>query len=76
MEHIDEVYALFNLQNAEKIYQKSNWAEDVVRFLNNPIVSYILIMIGILGLIAEVKSPGAPEGYLCITNETYRGIRA
>ena len=47
MEHLDEVFALFNIQDAEKIYQKSNWAEDVVRFLNNPIVSSILIMIGI-----------------------------
>lgn len=58
MNHLDEVFALFNIQDAEKIYQKSNWAEDVVRFLNNPIVSSILIMIGIFGLIAEVKSPG------------------
>jgi membrane-bound serine protease (ClpP class) len=55
---LDEVFAMFNLQNDEKIYQKSNWAEDVVRFLNNGIVSSILIMIGIFGLIAEIKSPG------------------
>jgi len=58
LEHMDDVYALYNLQDAEKIYQKSNWAEDVVRFLNNGIVSSILIMIGIFGLIAEIKSPG------------------
>lgn len=58
LKHIDDVYALFNLQDAEKISEKSNWAEDVVRFLNNPIISSILIMIGIFGLIAEVKSPG------------------
>jgi membrane-bound serine protease (ClpP class) len=57
-ENMDEVFALYNLQNAEKIYQKSNWAEDVVRFLNNGIISSILIMIGIFGLIAEIKSPG------------------
>ncbi len=50
--------ALYNLQDAEIIYQKSNWAEDVVRFLNNGIISSILIMIGIFGLIAEIKSPG------------------
>ena len=55
---VDGVYAYFNLGNAEKVYQKSNWAEDVVRFLNNPIVSSILIMIGFFGLIAEIKSPG------------------
>jgi membrane-bound serine protease (ClpP class) len=57
-ESMDEVFAIFNLQNDEKIYQKSNWAEDVVRFLNNGIVSSILIMIGFFGLIAEIKSPG------------------
>lgn len=56
--HMDDVYALYNLQDAELIYQKSNWAEDVVRFLNNGIISSILIMIGIFGLIAEIKSPG------------------
>lgn len=58
MNHLDEVFAYFDLQDAEKIYLTSNWAEDVVRFLNNPIMSSILIMIGIFGLIAEVKSPG------------------
>jgi membrane-bound serine protease (ClpP class) len=57
-ENMDEVFAIFNLQKDEKIYQKSNWAEDVVRFLNNGIVSSILIMIGFFGLIAEIKSPG------------------
>lgn len=58
LDHIDDVFAYFNLEDAEKTYLKSNWAEDVVRFLNNPIMSSILIMIGIFGLIAEVKSPG------------------
>lgn len=58
LKNIDELYAYFKLANTEKIYQKSNWAEDIVRFLNNGIVSSILIMIGIFGLIAEVKSPG------------------
>jgi len=58
LNNIDEVFAYFNLQDTEKIYQKSNWAEEVVRFLNNPIVSSILIMIGFFGLIAEIKSPG------------------
>ena len=58
LNNIDEVFAYFHLQDAEKVYQKANWAEDVVRFLNNAIVSSILIMIGIFGLIAEIKSPG------------------
>jgi len=58
MNHLDDIFAYFDLRDAEKIYQKSNWAEDVVRFLNNGIISSILIMVGIFGLMAEIKSPG------------------
>jgi len=58
MNHIDDVFTYFDLQDADKIYLTSNWAEDVVRFLNNPIMSSILIMIGIFGLIAEIKTAG------------------
>jgi membrane-bound serine protease (ClpP class) len=58
LNNIDEVFTYFNLEGSETIVQKSNWAEDVVRFLNNPIISSILIMIGFFGLLAEIKSPG------------------
>jgi membrane-bound serine protease (ClpP class) len=56
--NVDEVFAAFNLKNAEIINLKSNWAEEVVKFLTNPIVSTILIMIGFFGLMAEIKAPG------------------
>jgi len=49
---------VFNLQKASVIDVSSNWAEDVVKFLNNAVVSSILIMIGFFGLFAEVKTPG------------------
>jgi len=52
------VLAAFDLKNAEVVQVKSNWAEEVVRFLNNPIISSILIMIGFFGLMAEIKTPG------------------
>ena len=58
LNNIDEVLAYFNLEDFETVAQTSNWAEDVVRFLNNPIISSILIMIGFFGLLAEIKSPG------------------
>jgi len=54
----NEALAYLNLKNARIVETKSNWAEDVVKFLNNPIVSSILIMIGFFGLMAEIKSPG------------------
>ncbi len=54
----DELLAAFGLDRTQITDIDSNWAEDVVRFLNNPIVSSILIMIGFFGLFAEVKTPG------------------
>jgi membrane-bound serine protease (ClpP class) len=56
--NFDELLAAFNLKNAKVITIKTNWAEEFVKFLNNPIVSTILIMIGFFGLMAEIKSPG------------------
>ena len=58
LESIDEVLKYFDLADAELVLERSNWAEDIVRFLNNPIISSILIMIGFFGLFAEIKSPG------------------
>jgi membrane-bound serine protease (ClpP class) len=53
-----DVLAYLDLKNAKIVDVRSNWAEDVVRFLNNPIVASILIMIGFFGLLAEIKTPG------------------
>ncbi len=55
---IDKLFAAFNLKSVNKIEINQNWAEAVVRFLNNPIITSILIMIGFFGLLAEIKSPG------------------
>ena len=34
-----------------------NWAEGLVRFLSNPVVAPILLSLGTLGLIIEIKTP-------------------
>ncbi len=54
----DELKNAFGLNNTNVIVVTSNWAEDLVRFLNNPIVSSLLIMLGLLGLYTEIKTPG------------------
>src|SRR5919112_2594247 len=41
---------------ARVIATEPNWAEGVVRFLTNPLVSPLLLSIGILGLIFEIKA--------------------
>jgi membrane-bound serine protease (ClpP class) len=55
---LEEVLKFFGYENVEIVRIEPNWAEAVVRFLNNPIISSILIMIGFFGLFAEVKTPG------------------
>ncbi|MDF1610662.1 NfeD family protein [Stygiobacter electus] len=55
---LQEVKDYFGFSYAETRSISSNWAEDVVRFLSNPIVSSLLIMIGLIGLFTEIKTPG------------------
>lgn len=42
----------------------TNWAEMVVRFLTNPIVSPLLLSIGVLALLAEIKAGAHGLGLL------------
>ena len=35
-----------------------NWAENVVRFLTHPVLSSLLVTLGMLGLIIELRTPG------------------
>jgi membrane-bound serine protease (ClpP class) len=36
----------------------ANWAEQVVRFLTHPVLGSVLMTIGILGIIVELRTPG------------------
>ena len=38
--------------------QRETWAESVVRFLTDPIVSSLLMSLGLLGLFIELRTPG------------------
>lgn len=55
---VEQVKEFFDLKNAELITLESNWAEDFVRFVHNPIISSLLIMLGLIGLYTEIKTPG------------------
>lgn len=37
---------------------ETNWSEQMVRWLNSPTVAGILLMVGLLGIYAELNSPG------------------
>jgi len=55
---IEDVKKHLGFVNAELIQTKFNFSEDVLKFINNPIVSSLLIMIGLVGLFTEIKTPG------------------
>ena len=44
------------LSGAQVVAPDPNWAELVVRFLTNPLVSPLLLSLGVLGLVLEIKS--------------------
>jgi membrane-bound serine protease (ClpP class) len=53
-----EALAAFGYEGASLQEVESNWAEGFVRFLSSPVVSSILMMIGVVGLFTEVKTAG------------------
>lgn len=53
----DDLLARLGLTDAIVVDVGINWAEQVVRFLSNPLVAPILLSIGTLGLLIEIKTP-------------------
>jgi len=57
VENLDALLALLSLDGTGLETVSVNWAEGLVRFLSNPIVAPILLSIGTLGIIIEIKTP-------------------
>ncbi len=55
---VDAVLTSLNLAGAEVRRSSTTWAESLVRFLTHPVVSSLLIAVGILGIITEIRTPG------------------
>lgn len=55
---INALLGLLNLANAQVQQPSVNWAEEIVRFLTNPIVSSLLVSLAMLGIILEIRTPG------------------
>jgi membrane-bound serine protease (ClpP class) len=45
-----------NLGGADVVTVGINWAENLVRFLTNPLVAFLLLTLGMLGLVFEIKT--------------------
>jgi membrane-bound serine protease (ClpP class) len=55
---IEELLKQLGLSGGELRRASPNWAENLVRFFTHPIVSSLLITIGMLGIILEIRTPG------------------
>ena len=55
---MESVLEQLGLGGAELRRASPNWAENLVRFLTHPVVSSLLITIGMLGIIIELRTPG------------------
>lgn len=55
---LNEVLKKLKLNEQALVRTKISWSEKLVYFLTNPIISSLLLTIGIFGLIFEVRSPG------------------
>jgi membrane-bound serine protease (ClpP class) len=55
---LPEVLAKLGLAGAEIRHVEENWAESVVRFLTDPVVSSLLMSVGLLGILIELRTPG------------------
>lgn len=55
---LGELLAQLELAGAEVRRPSPNWAENLVRFLTNPVVSSLLMSLGILGILLEIRTPG------------------
>lgn len=64
VESESELLAQIGLPGAQVKAVGINWAEAVVRFLTNPLVSPLLLSLGVLALLAEIKAGAHGLGLL------------
>lgn len=57
-ETLEGVLSQLGLEGAEIRSASPHWAEQLVRFLTNPVLSSLLISVGMLGIMVEMRTPG------------------
>lgn len=55
---LEALLAHLNLSPAQLVRMQQNWAESLVRALTHPMVASLMLSVGMLGLLAELLSPG------------------
>jgi len=68
-ENVEAVLKFLELTDANVRLASQTWAETLVRFLTHPVVSSLLLTIGMLGVIVELRTPGlGVPGVLGVTS--------
>ncbi|UCD58846.1 MAG: nodulation protein NfeD [Candidatus Hydrogenedentota bacterium] len=55
---LDEFVRSLDLDPAHMVIARISWSENIVRFLTHPIVSGLLLTLGVLGIFFELQMPG------------------
>jgi membrane-bound serine protease (ClpP class) len=55
---LDAALAAAALPGAEVRVARQTWAETLVRFLTHPVIGSLLMTVGLLGLLVEIRTPG------------------
>ncbi len=55
---LDDLYALYNLEASKVQVARDDWLDMMAEFFRQPVVQLALIMVGIIGMILEMKVPG------------------
>jgi membrane-bound serine protease (ClpP class) len=67
---LNDVLGQIRSPGAQVITTRPNWAENLVRFFTHPAVAPLLLSLGFLGLIVEIKMPGfglaGAVGVICL----------
>jgi membrane-bound serine protease (ClpP class) len=55
---LNDVLSQIRAVGAQVVTPRVNWAENLVRFFTHPAVAPLLLSLGFLGLVVEIKAPG------------------
>ena len=58
LSNIDEVLSFTGNKDASIVELEVNWGESFIRFINNPVITSILMMVIMVGMFMEIKTPG------------------
>ncbi len=55
---LNELITYSGNKDADIVKLEINWGEKIIRFINNPVITSILMMVIMVGMFMEIKTPG------------------